>query len=131
MQSARLLVVDDERPIVSAIKQYFEGLGYGVDTAADVASARARLAERFYAVVIADLRLSRGDETAGLEVVAAACAAAADTRVIVLSAHVSPEHENLARRGGAHAFISKPCPLAELARVAAVLAGGAAQARRS
>ena len=52
----RLLVVDDEAPILFALRQYFSPLGYAVVCAREREEAEALLAHDEFALVIADLR---------------------------------------------------------------------------
>jgi DNA-binding response OmpR family regulator len=65
----RLLIIDDEEHITSALTDYFTILGYAVDFARDKNTARALL-ERFdYAGIITDLRLSGSGRIAGQDVI--------------------------------------------------------------
>jgi DNA-binding response OmpR family regulator len=57
-QRERILIVDDEELIVLAMRRYFEGLGYVVDSAYELEEAQAMLANVPYDLVIADLRLT-------------------------------------------------------------------------
>ncbi|MGI8738232.1 MAG: response regulator [Gammaproteobacteria bacterium] len=54
-----ILLVDDERAILFAIREYFAAYGFEVDCARDKQEALNLLAERSYAVLITDLRLFR------------------------------------------------------------------------
>ncbi len=113
-QPVHLLVIDDERPILFAIEQYFTTLGYEVDAAAERGEAEALLAAKQYSVVIADLHLTsvRGQE--GLELVDFIRRRCLRTRIILLTAFGSSEIEREAYNRGADAFLSKPQPLAKL-----------------
>ena len=117
---ARLLIVDDEEPILFALREYFSARSYEVDCASERAEAEELIASRSYAAVIADLRLA-GDGHEGLDLVDYATGRSPAARVIVLTAYGSPEIEQAARRRGARAFLHKPIPLAELERVVAGL----------
>jgi DNA-binding NtrC family response regulator len=118
----RLLVIDDERPILTAVAGYFRRHGYEVACAQQPAEAEALLAEGEYACVITDLRLSaRGSE--GLALAARVLERSPGTRVVILTAYGSPTTEKEARALGVDAFIHKPKPLAELARVIERLVG--------
>lgn len=114
----RMLVVDDEEPILFALQSYFESVGFEVSAAADLALARRQLAEQPpFDVVIADLRLAGVHTTDGLAVVAAARRRSAATRILVLTAYGSAEMEKTARAQGADLLLYKPRPLPEIARL--------------
>ncbi len=117
---ARLLIVDDEEPILFALREYFSARSYEVDCASAREEAEELIASRSYAAVIADLRLA-GDGHEGLDLVDYATGRSPAIHVIVLTAYGSPEIEQAARRRGAEAFLHKPIPLAELERVVAGL----------
>src|SRR5262249_410714 len=68
----RLLVVDDEPPILFAMGEYLTGLGYKVDLASEREEAEALICNRPYSAVVADLRLLGSDSREGLLVIAAA-----------------------------------------------------------
>jgi DNA-binding response OmpR family regulator len=117
MQRHRLLVVDDEEPIVFAMSRYFAAQGFDVDSACVLEEAYALLDQARYAVVIADLRLTglRGAE--GLELLAYVHQHWAGTRTVLLTAYSSPEIESAARMRGADAVLRKPMPLPDLVQV--------------
>ena len=114
----RLLILDDEEAILLPIGHYFQDLGYDVVTCREPEEAEALLDHEEFDVVILDLALTRfGKE--GLEVLGSIRAHNPWLPVIVLTANACPEVEDEARRLRADAVLSKPQPLAELARVAA------------
>ena len=121
--SERILMVDDEAAILQAMASYFRGLGYEVDCARAREEAEGLLHDRRYACLIADLRLRAGHGSEGLELVAFARERWPETRLVVLTAYGSPAAENEARRLGADAFLHKPQPLPEVARVVAEATG--------
>jgi len=115
--SARILVVDDEEPILSAIREYFGSLGYDVDCAREMEEAEALLAHVRYALLIADLRLTGSQTTEGLELVRFARERSPWTRTILLTGHGSMEMEIEALGRGVDAFLQKPQPLSHLADI--------------
>ena len=115
---SRMLAVDDEEPILFALKEYFSAHGREVDCARDAGEAKALLVQRCYDVVIADLRLGGSDGTEGLEVLGFAREVHSDTRTILLTAHRSPEVETEALRRGVAAVLDKPVPLSQIADMA-------------
>ena len=114
----RILIVDDEELIVLAMRKYFEGMGYAVDSAHDVEQAQALLADLPYDLVIADLRLTGRGDAEGLQIVSDVHQRSAETRVILLSAFGTPEIERESYNRGADAFLHKPKAMMEIASVA-------------
>ena len=121
----RILVVDDEEPILFALREYFTALGYDVDAAREATEAESFLASAQYDLVIADLRLCGSQGAQGLEVLTSARKHAPNTRTILLTAYGSPEVEREARHRGVDAFLHKPKPLPEVARIVVGLLGSA------
>lgn len=122
----RLLVVDDEEPILSAIRDYFEAQGYEVDCARELEEAEALLSHIRYALLIADLRLTGVHGNEGLELIRFACDRSPWTRTIVLTGYGSTEIETEAIGRGVDAFLQKPQPLAQLVAIADSLTGRSA-----
>lgn len=116
--SARILIVDDEELIVQAMRKYFAGLGYSVDSAYELEEAQALLGHYKYDLVIADLRLTGIGGVEGLQIVADVHQKCASTRVILLSAYGTPEIERESYQRGADAFLHKPKAMMEIAHVA-------------
>ena len=114
----RILIVDDEELIVTAMRRYFEGLGYTIDSAHELEEAQALLAKRQYDLVICDLRLTGIGGVEGLQIVSDIHQRCADTRVILLSAYGTPEIERESYNRGADAFLHKPKSMMEIANVA-------------
>jgi len=121
----RLLVVDDERAILMAVGEYFRRRGYEVACARHREEAEALLVQDSYACVIADLRLTAQGTDEGLAIAAFVRERCPLTRVVILTAYGSPAAEKKARPRGVDAFIHKPKPLAEVARVIGQLVGDA------
>ncbi len=115
--SERILVVDDDEPILAAIREYFGPLGYEVDCAHELEEAEALLAHVRYALLIADLRLTGSQSAEGLELVRFARERSPWTRTILLTGHGSQEVETEALGRGVDAFLQKPQPLSHLADV--------------
>lgn len=113
----RILIVDDEEPILFAIKDYFDANGFEVHCARNSREAKSLLDKLYYFVVITDLRLSGIDDIEGLEITNYVRRQFPTTDVILLTAYGSPEIEKAARRQGVRAFLHKPQPLPRLAQV--------------
>ncbi len=124
-----MLVIDDEEPILFALREYFTLLGYQVECAREPAEAEALLAGNPYAVVILDLRLSGIESTEGLELIDAIRGRCPEAGILLLTAYGNPAIEQEAVRRGADAFLNKPAPLPEVAQIVAGLLGVRAGAR--
>ncbi|MBA3522885.1 MAG: response regulator [Gemmatimonadales bacterium] len=121
----RFLLIVEDRPTISfALSDYFATRGWDVECAASVSEAEAILLRRKVTVLIADLSLSQPGSIDGLELTRQVRRHWPRTRTIILTAYGTPEVELTARRIGVDAFLHKPAPLAELARVADALSEG-------
>ena len=84
----RILLVDDELAILLTLKAVLEINGFDVETAASAREAKSKLKANSYHMVITDMRME--NETAGLEVVAAAKKAPYKPAVAMLTAFPMP-----------------------------------------
>jgi DNA-binding response OmpR family regulator len=119
----RILMVDDKAALCFAMREYFKLYNYQVDCAHNVDDAITRLNTSRYAVVIADLDLAGTHDLDGFKVIKMARERFPETRIIVLTAYGSAVVESTARDLGASAFLHKPSPLSEVARIVFDLAG--------
>jgi DNA-binding NtrC family response regulator len=119
----RILMVDDKVTLCFAMREFFKLYDYQVDCAHNADEAMARLNSSRYAVVIADLDLDGTHDLDGFKVIKMAQEQFPETQVIVLTAYGSAEIESAARDLGASAFLHKPKPLSEVARIVFELAG--------
>ncbi len=108
------LVVDDERDIRELLVLTLGRMGLRVDTAADVSSARAQLAEHAYELCLTDMRLPDGS---GLDLIAHIAARYPDTPVAMITAYGNVEAAVGALKAGAFDFVSKPVDLTVLRRL--------------
>jgi CheY-like chemotaxis protein len=110
MASARILLVDDEAPLLDLLKRYLERLGYEVDSCLSPTEALARFEPdpARYALVLTDLTLPgmRGDE-----MLTRMRAVAPDLRAIVSSGY---PYESTSKRTKALQKPFLPKMLAEL-----------------
>jgi len=115
MANARsALVVDDERDIRELLVLTLGRMGLRVDAAADVASARAQLAEHSYDLCLTDMRLPDGS---GLDLITHIVARYPDTPVAMITAYGNVEAAVGALKAGAFDFVSKPVDLTVLRRL--------------
>lgn len=113
----RVLVADDEQGVLLILKEYFGCCGWEVDAAQSATEAQRLLETRAYAAVITDLRFSGPSGKEGLAIVRAARTYSPDAPVVVMTGYGSADTEAEARRLGVDAFVPKPVPLWELARL--------------
>jgi DNA-binding NtrC family response regulator len=116
----RLLVVEDRDSLRRMLERALAGEGYAVESAADAASAVARVGAGGVDLVLTDMRLPAGS---GLDVVAACRATEPPVPVVVMTAFGSVATAVEAMKLGAADFLEKPVELDELfTRLAALLA---------
>src|SRR5215212_6796968 len=113
-----ILVVDNEDAILLAVRRYFVQAGFAVDCARELEEAEALAALNDYQLVIVDLSLSEHGSTEGLEILRYIRRLRPKTRIILLTAYGTPSIEKEAFRRGCDAFLHKPKPLDEIARIA-------------
>ncbi len=116
-------MVDDKAPLCFAMREYFKLYNYQVDCAHNVDDATTRLNASNYAVVIVDLDLSGTHDLDGFKVIKIAREQFHATRIVVLTAYGSAEVESAAGDLGVSAFLHKPRPLSEVARIVFDLVG--------
>ena len=121
--SSRMLVVDDEEKILTALCKYFRAKKYDVDPAHELEEAVALLSHIKYAVVIADIRLTGVGGIEGLDILSFVKQRHPNTKVLLLTAYGSPEIEMEAYKRGVDAFLHKPVSLADLSRTVEILLG--------
>ena len=115
MANARsALVVDDERDIRELLVLTLGRMGLRVDTAADLASARAQLAEQTYDLCLTDMRLPDGS---GMDLITHIGARYPDTPVAMITAYGNVDAAVGALKAGAFDFVSKPVDLTVLRRL--------------
>ena len=108
------LVVDDERDIRELLVLALGRMGVRVDTAADVAAARAQLAAEKYDLCLTDMRLPDGS---GLELIQHISQKFPDTPVAMITAYGNVEAAVDALKAGAFDFVTKPVDLTVLRRL--------------
>ncbi len=114
-----ILIVEDDEPVLSFLRQGFEGEGYTVDVAQDGDSAKRLAAAHPHDLIILDLNLPQVD---GVEVLKHVHGAKARVPVLVLSSRREVEHRVSTLDLGADDYLPKPFAFSELsARVRALL----------
>ena len=107
----RILVVDDERPILMTLEALLQRHGFTIETAATAAHGLRSLRSNPPAVVLLDLQLPDAE---GLEMLDQIKREHPETQVIILTAHDSLSNAIESIKRGAYHFISKPYAPEEL-----------------
>ncbi|RJX36350.1 MAG: response regulator [Desulfarculus sp.] len=107
----RLLVVDDDPGVLSALIAYLERQGLQAEGFSDPAQAVAAFQKKPTPVVLTDLKMPG---LSGLEVLKAVKARHPETEVIVVSGHGDKAAMVAAMRTGASDFLEKPVKMSEL-----------------
>ena len=100
----RVLLVDDDKPVLLTLKAVLELNGFEVDTAASGTEAREKLKAQEYDVVITDIRMET--EAAGLDVLRLARAQKNHPATAILTAY-PPADENW-RNESSESLLVKP-----------------------
>jgi CheY-like chemotaxis protein len=108
---ANLLIVDDDRTLVSALSRQLRGSGHRLRTCNDVASARRALATGDVDIVVTDFRIGGAS---GLDVLEAARQLPSPPWCVVISGSMSKEEIAHAHALGARHVLLKPFPLKDL-----------------
>jgi two-component system nitrogen regulation response regulator GlnG len=108
-----ILIVDDEALIRWSLSESLEGAGYVVDEAGSAAEALSRLdpADPCLRVILLDLKLPDSSDLGLLQRI---LRLTPGTRVILMTAHGTPEILDEALRLGAFSVLTKPFDLHEI-----------------
>ena len=107
----RILIIDDERPILMTLEALLQRHGYQVDTAATGSQGLKLLKTKCPALVLLDLQLPDAE---GLEMLDRIKTELPEMPVIILTAHDSLHNAIESIKRGAYHFISKPYASEEL-----------------
>src|SRR6266513_2335203 len=111
MKNHRILIVDDERPILATLEALLQRHGYQVDTAPTASQGLKLLKSKSPSLVLLDLQLPDAD---GLEMLDRIKSELPEMHVIILTAHDSLHNAIESIKRGAYHFISKPYAPEEL-----------------
>ena len=104
-QQGTLLLVDDDRHVLSSMADWLCEQGYPTDTAAGVNQAMAAIDQKAYDLVLADIRLGDGD---GFDILTHCREDHPGTTVIMITGYGTVESAVEAIRAGAFDFLTKP-----------------------
>jgi DNA-binding response OmpR family regulator len=108
----RILLVDDELPVLLTLKAILEMNSFEVETAASAREARQKLAASRYDMVITDMRME--SEKAGYDVILAARAQSYNPATAILTAY--PDLGSDWSNAGAQSLLVKPMNTGDLLR---------------
>ncbi len=100
-----ILIVDDEEIISESLSEYLTGKGYIVDTTDNLKTAKELAENRFYDLILLDLKLPDG---LGTELLSHINKLEEKPIVIVMTAYGTVENAVTAMKRGAYDFIQKP-----------------------
>ena len=107
----KILVVDDERGMREFLEIMLRNDGFEVETASGGSEALQQLEEKFFDIVICDVKMPQVD---GLAVLRKAKETWPDTAVIMITAYASAETAVEAMKQGALDYITKPFKVEEV-----------------
>lgn len=110
MPKRRVLLVDDEVPVLLTMKAVLEISGFDVDTATSAREGKLRIKKNEYQMIITDMRME--SDIAGREVIQAARSAPYHPAVALLTAF--PVADDDWRDMGADKMLVKPMQTAQL-----------------
>ena len=111
MSDLKLLFVDDEEELVSALVERLEIRGVDAVGVTSGDQALEHLREGHFDVVVMDVKMPG---IGGLEVLRTISRRHPDVKVILLTGHGSAEDSEIGRRLGAVAYLQKPVDLEDL-----------------
>jgi DNA-binding NtrC family response regulator len=111
MDHFKLMFVDDEEELVSALVERLELRGFEAIGVTSGDEALERLREEAFDVVVIDVKMPG---IGGLEVLRTISRRYPDVRVILMTGHGSAEDSEIGRRLGAVAYLQKPVDLDDL-----------------
>ncbi len=110
--SARILIVDDERGLCEFLQIFLTKEGYDVETAFSGRRAVERIAAgEEYDLVLTDLKMP---EVSGIEVLEAVKEHATETQVLMMTAYATADTAVKAMKIGAYDYIQKPFKVDEI-----------------
>ena len=125
---AKILVVDDEKKMVTLLKSALETRGHRVTGLSSGQEALDLVADQVFDVVLTDLRM---EPVGGMEVLAGVRRTSPQTAVIILTAYAEVKTAVEALQKGAYQYLTKPINFQEVAHVVEQAAGSQALAREN
>jgi DNA-binding NtrC family response regulator len=104
-EKPKILILDDEPIVGKRLKPALEKYGCDVEVFEDGEKALERFNEKYFDIVVTDVRM---EEIDGLEVLEQVKAKSAETKVIIITGYATIEVAREALIKGAFDFIAKP-----------------------
>lgn len=108
MQTANLLIVDDDADFRDSLKVFLERQGYRVEAAESEAAALEKLAQISFAALITDLSLTGNSTQDGLRIIKAFKQLQPVRPAILITAFGSGDLPEKARAAGTDVYLEKP-----------------------
>jgi CheY-like chemotaxis protein len=116
-KGARVLIVEDEPALATAVKEAFTDAGFVVDRAGDGEEGLARVAQNHYDLIVCDLKMPRVDGIRFYRAMTAATPALARRVIFVTGDVAGTDAERFLEESGCR-WLSKPFRLGDLLRAA-------------
>jgi DNA-binding NtrC family response regulator len=107
----RVIILDDEPIVCERLSSTLEKQNIEVETFTDPNEAVKRIAEKYFPVLITDLKMKGLD---GIEILKMVRKISAGTKVIIITGFATMENAKEALKMGAYDFIAKPFKLSQL-----------------
>ena len=120
MESVRVLIVDDEEELVSALTERLELRGFVAGGATSGDAALDALESGAWDVVLLDVRMPG---IGGFDLTRRIRSEHPDTAVVLLTGRTSADDEEESRAAGAFAYLIKPIPIERLEEALRTAAG--------
>lgn len=121
MKGKKVLLVDDEVEFTAGLSKILRRRGFEVETSSDGLTAVSRIVNESFNVVVLDVKMPGMD---GIQVLAEIKRLGIDSRVILLTGHLSISDEEKGLKEGAFAYLFKPFPVLKLVNLVEEAAGG-------
>lgn len=116
-----ILVLDDEPIVCARLKPALEKEGYIVETFTNSISARSRMEEKSFDIVVTDLKMADFD---GIDLLKYVKQKSPETKVIIISGFATVEVTREAFQAGASDVIAKPFKIVQLKELIKRVASG-------
>jgi len=115
----KILLIEDERPLLESMHKYLEQQGYVCETASDFREAKEKVNQFNYDCVVVDIGLPYGN---GLDIVKELKYLESKSGIIIISAKNALEDKLKGLEAGSDDYLTKPFHLSELnARIHAII----------
>lgn len=114
MDKKKILIVDDDKTILTSFSEILQSKGYSIDTAESGTEAISKTDKDFFNLVLLDIKLP---DMEGIDLLNAIRETSPRMMKIVVSGYASLENSVAALNRGADAYLIKPVDPEELVRI--------------